>query len=262
MNCQRVEELFALYAGGDLSHETAQVVARHLRACETCQQSLSAFETSRELLAVYEPPEFDSAFFDSIRQNVIREIAKQPSPKRLAFFNAISFNRRLAYASMLALIVGGLAIAIKRIEESSTELNHQTAKVYSELRDEKDDQVVLPLQSPRRTSSPASFVRQKRVRQNISMRPRPSETTHKALKTKINDLDIPLVASQRVNEDSETANLTNDMNGRMGLQVAALETPLPVAPEPKMLRIELQTGNPDVRIIWLSPEPGASKPKP
>src|SRR5215207_3219876 len=119
MDCKRAEELMPLDAEGDLAggRERAALAA-HLGGCDTCRRLAAEWAESRDMLRLHQPPEFDAAFFDHVRRNVMREITT-PTKRApaLPVFAALSAplppTRALAYAALLAFVCAALLFALR-----------------------------------------------------------------------------------------------------------------------------------------------------
>ena len=254
MNCRRVERLIALRVGGDITPESERAVAEHLRGCEGCRRSAPAFAASRALLDSYEPPEFDPTFFDSVRRNVMREIEKAPAPRRLALFADRLLGRRsLAHAFALALAVAVGLVGLKVFNERGDVVNRQTANANSAGAELKAGKHISADSAPE-AITPHQAGRQGQPRQVAKQQQRRAGAApQRAVKLQVN---VPAHAAtpELVSGGSEMERLTNDVTSDAVEEVAFLEGRPAVESEPKMLRIELQTGDPNVRIIWLSPQ--------
>jgi hypothetical protein len=262
MDCESNERLLALHAGGDLPDRQARALAAHLQACDACRHVASDFAAGRELLGLHEPPEFDAAFFDRIRQNVLREIDDAPPPPAFARLTAILFGRRaLALAACIAFLVaaGSLALYLRERREAVGSGPRQLAGSPRETQTEpaapvinspaiRDDErqpkptptIVAP--TPHRRQLIVDFRRATRAKRDARMLER---LTH-------------VLAQDAVPNDTQAAGATSP-----GAEAAAAsEVAVVAAPaERKMLRIELQTGDPNVRIIWLSPQEPEKHPR-
>jgi anti-sigma factor RsiW len=227
MNCTRVQELLPLYVGADLAAREAEIVRAHLETCALCRELAEEFAASAAWLQAAPPPEFDEAFFAALRGDVQQAIAQTaPRPSWVErWFPAL--NWRWAWVPVLALIL--LAIA----------LNWQRQRV-------------LPTMQP------------EQVRAEVSPTPVPeqqrplSEPNHLAVE------ELPRgkqrrVFPRRVALPREAAIALDP--AQTGLPK---ESPKPIAPAvgesmlataPELMRIEIQTADPNIRIIWLTPKP-------
>jgi hypothetical protein len=121
MNCERVEPLLPLHAGGDLDDRQARAVAEHLLECARCAGLAEEHRASLERLLRYGPPELADEFYGEIRRSVLGEIARGPRPSVLARLSDLLFReRRLALAAASVLLVSCAALAVATMGERRT----------------------------------------------------------------------------------------------------------------------------------------------
>lgn len=266
MDCARNEKLLALHAGGDLPEAQARALSAHLLTCEGCRRLAADFKAGRELLALHEPPEFDAAFFDSVRRNVLREIGGDaPPPPAFARLAAILFGRRaLALAACAAfLLVAAVAIAPYlrgRREPAGDAPPRLAASNSGDARQEPAPSPVVEAPGVRAaetgTKHSAGVVASPpQRRQFAASAPRPPRVKRETRR------DAAAAAASDVaaaNDDAHAFDAASIPQDDAAIsEVAELAAPA----ERKMLRIELQTGDPNVRIIWLSPQEPQKLPR-
>lgn len=78
MSAQHVEELLPAYALGSLDPEEALLVAAHLADCSSCQESLRAYETVVEDLALGVPLSTPPA---GLRQKILVQVEREQAQK-------------------------------------------------------------------------------------------------------------------------------------------------------------------------------------
>jgi hypothetical protein len=112
MNCKQTEELLPLYAGRDLEEERATVVTEHLQTCAACARVANEYRESVRLTEQFAPPVFSEAVYAGIRQRVQREIETEALAPAWPHTIASLFRSRLtwAIASMLLIVVSMFAI--------------------------------------------------------------------------------------------------------------------------------------------------------
>ncbi|HEX7177650.1 MAG TPA: hypothetical protein VF240_20495 [Pyrinomonadaceae bacterium] len=264
MNCESNERLLALHAGGDLSAGQASALSAHLRTCEDCRRLAADFAASRELLGTHEPPEFDAAFFDAVRRNVLREIDDAPPPPAFARLTALLFGRRaLALAACVVFLfaAGALAPYLREGHRLTGDTPQQVADANGEAQQESDGPSVIDSpairdikvkttpavkltasSSPRRTQIVARATHASRAKRSERVERPPSHVSDRAVAAEI----ARAAGVAPTLEEAAPAS-----------EVAVLAAPA----ERKMLRIELQTGDPNVRIIWLTPQEPEKLPR-
>jgi hypothetical protein len=266
MNCRRVEQLIALHAGGDLAGDDERAVARHLEGCAGCRRLADGFAQSRALLAAHEPPEFDEAFFDSVRRNVMRGIDDDaPKPWPLApFFSRLFAPRVLAYAASLALLVAAGALAYRILngrggeganrQEVVRQAGEEAAVPAPTVADGTPREVNAPREADSPLVTPVPKAAPPAVVAKSQRRSLPAPSRGEQAARGGNRVTPPAPAPV-VSGSSEMANLSNDptLNAAVG-ELASRGGAPAEGPDRKMLRIELRTGDPNVRIIWLTPQ--------
>jgi len=111
MNCKQVDELLPLYAGHDLDDERAGLITAHTQSCVQCALSVREYEATSQLVQQFEPPQFSEATFAAIRRNVLREIEQKSSaPTLLALFQR-AFQPRIMWAVSTAVLLVVCAFA-------------------------------------------------------------------------------------------------------------------------------------------------------
>ena len=246
INCARAEKLLALYAGSDLAPNEEHAVSTHLQACESCSRAARELASARELMRAYAPPEFDAAFFDGMRQSVMREIKREPPPSGFASLIPRIFSRRaLAYAASFAIIfaVGLSVYKFRSGREGAPDSTKQVAE-SNNGQDEIKRGVDLPAETENAmvTASPPKPI------ETIAGQPRRrnASTVSTSRQTIRGNRQQPHVGPSKIESVAPVEIAVNSSASEV---------------ERKMLRIELQTSDPNVRIIWLSPQPTENHPK-
>lgn len=226
MNCKRVEALMPLYAGGDTDGRTAGKVQAHLTTCERCAALAAEYEASRNWMSGA-TPELDEALLLDMKRGVMREI--QTASSRASLFEVI--KRALAQAvlrpavalALLLIVAGGLALWIYVEKRGSTrpiEAVVPEVAAPAPVQDANSSVVVaapnIAKKAPRASHNPRSA--------RLAGAQRPAS---KGVSNEPRDIRVPDVHEQ--------------------------ERPQTVAVESEMLRIEMQTADPSIRIIWFAP---------
>ncbi|MBL8186679.1 MAG: hypothetical protein JNK38_01655, partial [Acidobacteria bacterium] len=208
----------------------ADDLRHHLTDCAQCRRLHEAFQASQTWLTTFAVPEFDEASLATLRASVLSEIERQE--KRGSWLDRLlpKWNPRLVLAVSTAalVVVTSLSVTVYRIQIASLKLGDGRVSVVTGG---------YPLQiTPGNQQASTPTVKERRVR-----RSKPSESAllpEEALNN--GGLSFPLEPPVIVPEQTES------------------ETTPPAEPEDKepkeMLRIELQTADPNIRIIWLTPK--------
>jgi hypothetical protein len=263
MNCEHVEKLLPLYVGRDLEDKRAKLVSAHVESCAECASLADEYRETRKLLQVFSPPPVSEAVYAGIRQRVLREIGREPEPAALPRLLTLVFGPRLgwAVATMVLIAVSALAfyfIANRRpiltIDEQQLAGNSRAV----ERTTPDDRQVVRP--GPESAVTPSYSLKENDRPQRASTgrnRSRSSAIARSADQT--NGGSVP---SDAVDSRTPAAVDTPDVRSlaagaSLGNNLAEHNTsPMldSTIPE-KTLRVEMQTKDRNIRIIWFSHPP-------
>jgi anti-sigma-K factor RskA len=251
MNCKRAGELMPLYATGDLEATRAREVAAHLATCEDCRALAAEFAESRSLLAeACEPPEFGAEFYAGIRSAVLDEIKRdRPTPSTPSLF-ATLFGRRLVYAASFAVALIVLALAFQLARRNVRESNQPIAARGNEQPRFVRPNDVAP--SPPRRQDQAATPPQNLLA-NVS---RHARSSRPATSTRRD-------ANERVTSTYDKGTQSESIAGTSVARATTAFETVPTTTEstrasvesaPEVSRIEIQTADPNIRIIWLTPQ--------
>jgi len=220
MNCRRIEELIPLYVECDLESDEAGRVSAHVETCESCSALVAEYESSQALLRMNTLPDFDDAMLNDIKRGVMRGIDEaRERPSFFGFFARPLMPGR-AFAAVAALLIIFAAFALYIYLGRSSAVS-------------KDYNLANGIVAPEDVSTPDGLkqaptanpvVQPKHVNRREYGRNRP----------KFDRVSRP-------ETDSTVAQKTADV------------------PNEEMTRIEIQTGDPNIRIIWFSPKESDSQ---
>jgi hypothetical protein len=262
MKCTRVEKFLPLYVADDLTgRRRKRAVENHLAACERCRRAAAEYHASREMFrASALPPDFDGAFYEEIRNSVL---ARVTSDRTLAPPGRLSglFHARLAYAASLALLFVAAALSLHSYTRRTPEegarrkmianANHERPAIPATIKtpqasrpDANDRQIPRLAREPARETTggerraPKSSPRV--PRENIeSAGNKATAAAPGARRAPVRDGRNPpapiVAATARANAGEVAAAKGGGANAR-----------------PEVSRIEIQTSDPNIRIIWLS----------
>jgi anti-sigma factor RsiW len=127
MNCRHVQELLPLYVGRDLEEKRAQQVTAHVQSCAECASCADEYRETRQLLQQFAPPSFSDAMYGGIRQRVLREIERESTAPTLAqlFASLVRPRLRWAVATALLLAVSMLAFYFIANQKNDRQQNKQ-----------------------------------------------------------------------------------------------------------------------------------------
>lgn len=245
MRCELFEQLIPLHVGGDLEPHEADELCQHLNTCAHCRRLNEDFEASQNWLTGFAVPEFDEASFAKMRVSVISQIEQQEKrgrwPGWIIWIDSLlpKFSQRLVLASAaIALaVVSGLVATVYRQQlvptKTKVEVIADNGRSGSPITNGPQVITTNGQQVSAVTGKERHSLKPKRADSDLL----PSEAfTNGGFS---NVLEPPVIPDEPA--ATETASIAS------------------VEAEPKeMLRIELQTADPNIRIIWLTPKESGS----
>lgn len=226
MNCRRIEKLIPLYVESDLEKDEAAQVFAHACACAGCAALIAEYEASQQWLRSHQPPEFDDALFESISRNVVKKITERKPSAFFEFF-AFRFAGYRIYAATAAMLIIFAALAFYYYSGNPNAVTNRDEQANADAppeEDEKQAPAVVPARPLHRDNQRAINAASK----NLPGKNRKTESANHLRSEKI-------LAHRATREPSRT-------------------TPDAAIKAAEMMRIEFQTSDPNIRIIWLSPE--------
>jgi len=248
MRCTHAEKLIPLFAGDDLPAREADALRRHLKSCANCRRIAAEFEESRDWLRRLAAPQFDEAMLEGMRDSVLRDIGRVENRSLWLQWIVPGRNLRFAFVTSLALLLIGalLGLVINRRQSP-----HDPKSNRADARKGGSDQLKLP---PGKTpddranddeqAASRKTDRRKFRREPIKRGPSESPQTEERM-----------VDPDLITQNTDTVGPTTDPSA---------------APDPAntdqdanrdTLRIEIQTADPNIRIIWFAPKSDASPRK-
>jgi hypothetical protein len=232
MKCRRVKKLLPLYVEGDLASNRAESISAHLDWCGQCNWLADEYKESQNWLRTNQAPEFDQAFLDSFKSTVMRRVEETATRPSLLASIAQHWSRPQVLAMSGAMLI---AIGMVLFYIYQTRLNVrippvETAKQIPETEKVPGDVPKVNVDH----SQENSLVPSKHSRHH------PNQKTHR---TEPMYLQEPPLFSQ-VNRWNE-----------LGITNEVAVTPRDVKDDStEMLRIDIQTADPNIRIIWFTPK--------
>jgi len=226
MNCKRVEELIPLYVGGDIDRRVTAEVQSHLKTCGGCAELAAEYEASRNWLSGASP-ELDEAMLTDVKRGVMRELRTASS--RPGWFELMSaalaraLSRPAVAAALLLVVFGALTLWLY--------LAKPAPPVQVQLTDGGSEQ---PPRLPDKDEPPGHF--------KLHRRPTGAGNRHRVTIARSHRGQPGDPASRHVLTQNATA-------------MPEVQPPSAFAVESGgMLRIDIQTGDPNIRIIWFAPK--------
>jgi predicted anti-sigma-YlaC factor YlaD len=216
MNCKQTEELLPLYAGRELEEKRATLVTEHLQTCPACACVADEYRESVQLTEQFAPPVFSEAVYAGIRQHVLREIETEAMAPAWSQTIASLFGSRLtwAIASVLLIVISTFAIyfIMNRRNVEQQLANQPSVNVQPGIKERSNS-------GPQDNSLPPS-VSTGGQRQQLAR--------------------VPQLPRRKRSRDT--------FADRMNTVAAKSSDPTSSS---KLLRLEIQTKDPMIRIIWL-----------
>jgi hypothetical protein len=256
MKCEEAEANLSLYVAGDIGQTgERERIAAHLEGCEACRDLAAEWEASRRLLRLHEPPEFDAAFFDAVRRDVMRRISEPPPPSLFARLLGQPFGQRtLAYAAAFSMLVCAVVVTWHFSRRAQT----PPAEVVR-----RDEGVPVKVETGE-TARPGSEAQRGATKEVDIIAPRPPQP-NPTRQRGVRPADAaPKRAARRPErlapppesrDPEETARASNTQGvNQPPPELGPKGAGSPEHVETAVARIEFQTSDPNVRIIWLSPQ--------
>jgi hypothetical protein len=229
LSCKRMTRMMPLYIAGELSAGRLQKSAQHLRACAACRELADEFHESKALVAeAYSMPEFGEEFYAEIRNAVLDKIAiERALPKRTIF------GHSWVYAATLAIVVIASGFLLLRYSSNDTPNRSILTPPTADL--------IVP-----RATGTDSTPRQ--VLSSDSKRRRAVRLGGRQLKT--------IRRTSPLEQEGEIARVRPLATEVAPASVTIFGEPLTTASSDanQVSRIEIQTADPNIRIIWFGPQ--------
>lgn len=228
MNCNQAQELLPLFAGRDLEEKQATLVADHVESCEACANSAKEYRQAQQMVRLFAPPPFSQEDYAGMRRGVLREIEQGRTAVIVPTLPQLlgnMFRPRIRWAIATALVLAVSAFAFYFMANKKND----GQQIVINGGDAYPGPVVVPLNPP------------------AGDQPVP--------------LSVPPDSPQPV-KVLKAGGGTRSMNKRV---MTSLRTPRVAQPDrfsgdvpafsEKTTRVEIQTKDPNIRIIWFSPRP-------
>jgi Putative zinc-finger len=244
MNCKQVQELLPLYVGRDLEERRAQQVAAHVQTCSECAGSVDEYRETRQLLQQFAPPPFSEAVYAGIRQRVLRDIEREATAPGLSRLLESLFRPRLRWAAATALLLAVSVFAFYFIAKRANDRRdgQQLADSGRTVGGPTSSSIKASEWSP-----PASPVKNKGPAQGLA------GGTHQSQRRKgIAGVPDRSATVNSIDPRSMTAEASPEGNNLAEPDAVPARDP---AASEKTLRVEMQTKDPNIRIIWFAHQP-------
>ena len=243
MNCKNVEPLLSLYAGRDLEEEHSRLVAAHLQSCTKCTLAADEYAGASRLLQGYEPPFFSDEIYAGIREQVLNKIEREShAPVRPGIFSqlflALVQPRTRWVTAALLLAISVTALYLSR-NPSRQPPNDRQVAVRTREPNQAGSRADARSENSNASAGSSSFSNKGQVR---------VATTRSPI-TRKREANPGVVASNRSRELDKTTKVDSSTNDRVVQRVVGVSQPSSATAP---LRVEMQTSDRNIRIIWLS----------
>jgi hypothetical protein len=238
MNCRRVEKLIPLYVEGDLASGIADRLTSHLDWCGRCNWLADEYKESQSWLRTSEPPEFDEAGLTAFKAGVLSRIEETSARPSLLASLVHQWSRRqvLALSAAMLIIFGALVFYIYQVRTRAN------PAVLEAVEPPPNGETIRP-NEPRLATNPgtaagADLSKPHHGKSHANTKSRGGNPTIAE-----HTFEPPFMSQTHRLEESGTAS-------------AEPADALPGSGDdsPEMLRIEIQTSDPNIRIIWFAPK--------
>jgi anti-sigma factor RsiW len=277
MNCTEYEEQIALLITDDLSAAETTLTDQHLKSCAACYQFAEELRESHSFFSQTDAAEFSDALMSAMRHSVMREVARRESAS--SFWQRLFRPLRWQYAAIALLLLTATFVWFlmkPRIEKQSAE-NHQTEAPTNR-------QIEIPAKNHARTSpliagadkakrsalqNLKDVAAEKKLAQRQIVSPEILPPNESAALSSAEIQSIPLeslakplsVISLWKASEAESENLPSEsLFGADDEQADVLssepgtETDLLTPEDENKTLLEIQTRDPNIRIILLAPK--------
>jgi len=238
MNCRGVEKLIPLYVEGDLASGMADRVTSHLDWCGRCNWLADEYKESQSWLRSCEPPEFDEAALNGLKVGVLRRIEETRAKPSLLASLVQQLSRRQVFALSAAMLII-FGVVVFYIYRTRMSVNPAVVETAAQAPDSESPPSNEPRQTPdTETATGAGLSKWHHQKNQANNRARvgtpiiSERTFEPPFVSQTNRLEEPGIVSGET-----TGALPGGSND-----------------SPEMLRIEIQTSDPNIRIIWFAPK--------
>jgi hypothetical protein len=234
MNCSQIDNFLPLYAGQDLDDRRQHAIAAHLEACEVCASAFAEYRETRNLLNGFAAPEIDEEVFEQIRRGVWRRIESESNRPSSLETMRDWFQPRFVWVVAAAVCLVVCAVALYSLANRFAVQPRMVIDNPKGIAQPRIEAVEDPgnnfanlnpgTLSPRQTDVP-----KRRRRPDYTRAPERTDS-----------LVVYSPDTQITKTDSSWPLPQTEASGD------------PAGNSDKTLRMEIQTRNPNIRIIWFS----------
>lgn len=243
MNCKQVEKLLPLFAGDDLKESRARSLAAHLESCGKCARNAGEYVETRQMLREFAPPAISEDIYAEISRNVWRTIEADATDRShwKIFTGGLHPRRTWAMAAVVLIAISIFIVYfVARVSVSPPQI--------AERHDPPINASPEPPQSPELTSRESPVRPADSNEESRRRRPTGGLLTHR--RTHRNPVIDRASVAVEFSSQSPATGIAEKGNTESQSDAGSERD------SAKILRMEFQTRNPNIRIIWFShPEP-------
>lgn len=248
MNCKHIEELLPLYVGHDLETDRFRLTSAHVQTCTECGRSAAEYEKANQLLQHFDRPQFSEATYAAVRKSVLCEIEGGSGATTWVELLRSPFQPRVVWAVSTAVLLAVCAFAYYFVaNRASGPQNNREFAALPETADGPSPRLGSPVGVPA-SPAPATASPKTGANKNSS-----NEIANDFAPASIPQKPSLIPKSRPVLHSAKAG-------GAPAVQVESTQYSAVVPPKsvsasvtaPKTLRLEIQTKDPSVRIIWFS----------
>jgi hypothetical protein len=247
MNCKNVEPLLSLYVGCDLEEEYSRLVAAHLQSCAKCTLAADEYAGAGQLLQGYEPPFFGDEIYAGIREQVLNKIERESHARvRPGIFSQLVQPRMRWVTAALLLAISVTVLYLSRNPLRQLPIDQPVA-VRTREPNQAGSRADVRSENSNASAGSSSFSDKGQVRMATTRGPI----------TRKRGASRGVVAANRSRELDKPTKINSPTNDRVVQRTVGVSQ---LSPAPAPLRVEMQTSDRNIRIIWLSGQrPGGAR---
>ena len=248
MECSKVKKLLSLYVASDLEDDLLSAVSLHLRSCHPCSRLADEYRESQGWLRSYAPPDFDRTFYDGVRSAVLEEINRSAAAPVFPWqFPFQSLRRRLTLAAPVVLLLAASVLAIyTALDRVNLDATHNRLTAVGTRGPEKPVEIEdksAPRSGNKSTRTPLLAASPSRRTPRISAARKMPKCA--ALSTEAGtEIVRALPSIAQLSAASAEQRISEEAFASTAGATTGQET----------TRIEIQTSDPNIRIIWFAPK--------
>ena len=241
MKCKQAEDLLPVYVGRELEEKR---VTEHLQTCVACARIADEYRESIQLTEQFSTPVFSEAVYAGIRQRVLREIETEAMAPAWSQTIASLFRPRLRWAIASVLLIAVSLFAVYFIVNRPNDEQQLAVKPPAKTQPRTEERSNSEPQGGKRVDLPPSLKTGSKEQQLANVHQSQRKRSRNTLVDRMNT-----VGAKSQDAVSTTNSVSPEPNKLSEPMVFPLRDSAALG---KTLRVEIQTKNPNIRIIWFT----------